>query len=364
MSYHTLYTNPAHDGLSAQLAGYAINAGWMGVPIFFVLSGFLISYPFFQKRVDNPQFWYQRGYASRRLAKILPPFYLSIILFMGFYWWQFHDPAYFKSAWMWATGLAHFMAIPVPFNLSYWSLIVEAHFYIMLPLLFWVTRGLDSSRTTLCVFAVLFLGPALVRCFMWPANLYVIPPFPDPVAIQMGGKLGRFPSFLDYFSWGVLFAGIYAGIEKTRALLRPLSLLGYGGGLLMVLLLLYWGYWENQYGIRACPTRWSTELSHWLPGLAALLLLFFVFDERSLGARFFGAAPLRFTGIISYEWFLFHGPVVNWFKTHGSEHANGNVLIYAWKTFLPLALTFGFSVLVYRYFSLPILNRVRQSLRR
>ena len=98
VSYHTLYTNPAHDGLSAQLAGYAINAGWMGVPIFFVLSGFLISYPFFQKRVDNPQFWYQRGYASRRLAKILPPFYLSIILFMGFYWWQFHDPAYFKSA--------------------------------------------------------------------------------------------------------------------------------------------------------------------------------------------------------------------------------------------------------------------------
>jgi hypothetical protein len=31
---------------------------------------------------------------------------------------------------------------------------------------------------------------------------------------------------------------------------------------------------------------------------------------------------------------------------------------------LPLALTFGFSVLVYRYFSLPILHRVRDSLKK
>jgi hypothetical protein len=31
---------------------------------------------------------------------------------------------------------------------------------------------------------------------------------------------------------------------------------------------------------------------------------------------------------------------------------------------VPLALTFGFSVLVYRYFSLPILNRVRDSLKK
>jgi peptidoglycan/LPS O-acetylase OafA/YrhL len=93
-------------------------------------------------------------------------------------------------------------------------------------------------------------------------------------------------------------------------------------------------------------------------------MLFFVFDSASLGARFFSLGWLRFTGIISYEWFLFHGPVVRWFIDHYPGHTNGNVLAYAWRTLVPLALTFGFSALVYRYFSLPILHRVRDNLKK
>jgi hypothetical protein len=54
VSYHALYTNPA-SGLLSRLAGDVFTAGWMGVPIFFVLSGFLISYPFFKGRVPRIQ---------------------------------------------------------------------------------------------------------------------------------------------------------------------------------------------------------------------------------------------------------------------------------------------------------------------
>ncbi|MDR3457455.1 MAG: hypothetical protein P4N60_08415 [Verrucomicrobiae bacterium] len=93
-----------------------------------------------------------------------------------------------------------------------------------------------------------------------------------------------------------------------------------------------------------------------------MLLLYFVFDPGSLGARFFSLGWLRFTGIISYEWFLFHGPVVACFHEHtGPTH--GSVLAYAWRTLVPLALTFVFYALVYRYFSLPILHRVRDRLK-
>src|SRR5579859_2245497 len=88
VAYHAFYTNPAY-GILARLGDDVIQAGWMGVPIFFVLSGFLISYPFFLKRMENPQAWYQRGYVWRRAAKILPPFYLSIVIFIGFYWWEY-----------------------------------------------------------------------------------------------------------------------------------------------------------------------------------------------------------------------------------------------------------------------------------
>lgn len=362
VAYHTLYTNPAH-GLPARVAGYIIAAGWMGVPVFFVLSGFLISYPFFQKREADPQFWYQRGYASRRLAKILPPFYLSIILFIAFYWLQGSDPSYLKSACLWATGLGNFLVVEPLFNGSYWSLIVESHFYILLPLLFWFTRGRTVRTTTVVLFLILFATPLVVRHFTWPGGLLVLPEYGDPVGRHLNMAFARFPCQLDYFAWGVAFAGIYVALGAVREKLGPLSVLGYAGAALFLVALIFWGNWTGQFDIRGHPSRWSVEIAHLLPSLAAMLLLFFVFDPTSFGAQFFSLGWLRFTGIISYEWFLFHGPVVGWFHEHtGPTH--GNVLAYAWRTIVPLALTFVFSALVYRYFSLPILNRVRGGLKK
>ncbi len=362
VSYHALYTNPEH-GVLARLAGYVFTAGWMGVPVFFVLSGFLISYPFFLKREKNPQFWHQRGYARRRIAKILPPFYLSIVLFLGFYWMQFHDAAYFESAWKWATGLANFVQIPVPFNLSYWSLIVESHFYILLPLLFWLTRGRTVRMTAVVLFLILFIVPLVARQFTWPTGVWVSPDYADPLGRQLSLALGRFPCQLDYFAWGVAFAGGYVALGAAREKLGALGWLGYAGVALMVVTLVVWGFWVSRFGIRAHPTRWSVEAGHFLPAVAATLLLFFVFNPTSAGARFFSQGWLRFTGIISFEWFLFHGPIVQWFhQNNGPTH--GSVLAYAWRTVVPLAVTFVFSALVYRYFSLPILNRVRESLKK
>ncbi|HSY18386.1 MAG TPA: acyltransferase [Candidatus Acidoferrales bacterium] len=362
VAYHALYSNPA-DGVLARVAGYIIAAGWMGVPFFFVLSGFLISYPFFKKRQADPQFWYQRGYASRRIAKILPPFYLSILLFIGFYAVQGLDTAYLKSALLWATGLGNFVVVEPLFNGSYWSLIVESHFYLLLPLLFWLTRGRTVRTTTVVLFLILFTVPLVARYFTWPEGLLVSPEYADPLGRYLSMAQARFPCQLDYFAWGAAFAGIYVALGTAREKLGALSMLGYAGGALMLVVLLFWGSWGDQFDIRGHPTRWSVEIAHLLPPVAAMLMLFFVFDPASVGARFFSLSWLRFTGIISYEWFLFHGPVIAWFHEHtGPSH--GSVLAYAWRTLVPLALTFAFSALVYRYFSLPILHQVRDRLKK
>ena len=98
---HTFYVNETRS-VAEWVLGYVIPAGWVGVPIFFVLSGFLISLPFFTGRQANADFWYPKGYARRRLAKIMPPFYLSILFFAVFYWFRFHDPAYLNE-----IGRAH-----------------------------------------------------------------------------------------------------------------------------------------------------------------------------------------------------------------------------------------------------------------
>lgn len=359
VAFHTLYTNPA-QGVLARGVGYIIGAGWMGVPIFFVLSGFLISYPFFRGRNKDPRFWYPEGYARRRIGKIIPPFYLSILLFLGFYWWLFRDPAYFVSAWKWATGVANFTAIPVPFNLSYWSLIVEAHFYLLLPVLFWLCRGLPVKHTTVLLFFLFFAGPLIARHLTWPQGLYTLPSYETDLYKQITLKLTRFPCQLDYFGWGIVFAGVFVLLAPVRDQLRSLSILGYLGGVLMVVTLVFWGFWGERFNIRAQPTRWSIEIGHFLPAVAAFLMLFFTFDPHCLASRCLSFRWLRFTGIISYEWFLFHGPIVSWFHEN-SGPSHGSILAYGWRTIVPLALTYAFAVLVYRWFSLPILNWARDA---
>lgn len=366
VAFHTLYVNP-DAGFFARLFNWAvIQAGWMGVPVFFVLSGFLISYPFFQRREEDPRAWYMRGYATRRAAKILPPFYLSILFFMGFYWLNYHDPAYFNSAWKWAAGLGNFIPIKPEFNGVYWSLLIESHFYIILPLLFWLLRGLSSQRTGIILFGIFFFVPLITRHLVWPDNIYVLPDYTSELYAETSRKLIRFPAQLDYFGWGILFAAMFVSLGKKAGLelLRPLSILGYAGAGLMAVTLAYWGLWQDQFDIRTYNTQWSIEISHLLPAVATMLMLFFIFDPKCLGARFFCMGWLRFTGIISFEWFLFHGPIANWIIGHYPGHTHGNVLAYAWRAILPLVVTFTLAALVYRYFSLPILNRVRDRLKK
>jgi peptidoglycan/LPS O-acetylase OafA/YrhL len=69
---------------------------------------------------------------------------------------------------------------------------------------------------------------------------------------------------------------------------------------------------------------------------------------------------LRWCGIISYEWYLFHQPIINWARFIFGP-ARGNVAMYAaivWGSFV-----FGgiLSASIYRYFSLPILKYGRSS---
>ena len=365
VAYHALYINPEW-GVAARLFNWGvIQPGWMGVPIFFVLSGFLISYPFFQKRETDPQFWYQRGYAQRRLGKIIPPFYLSLVLFLGFYWMRYHDPGYFNSAWKWALGLGNFIPITPNLNGVYWSLIVESHFYVLLPLMFWLTKGRTVRFTAGIIFAILFTVPIVVRNYTWPEGMLELPDYHTDLYSEVWLKLRRFPCELDYFGYGAAFAGIYVGITRAcqKANLGILSLFGYVGVLLMAATLIDHGLWTDHFDLRAHPTRWSIETGHLLPAVSAMLMLFFVFDPQCLGARILSMGWLRFTGVISFEWFLFHGPIVAWFH-ESTGHTHGNLLAYAWRTLVPVLVTFIFAALVYRYFSLPILKRIRDSLQK
>jgi peptidoglycan/LPS O-acetylase OafA/YrhL len=241
--------------------------------------------------------------------------------------------------------------------------VVEAQFYIILPVLFLLTRNFPVRKTGLIIFGLLFFAPMLGRQLAWPADVFVMPDYFTLAAKELVGKVEQFPCFLDYFAFGVGFACLYSELENQKSLLRALGMLGYLGILLLAVYIGFYAEWSYGFAIKSNPTRWSVEFNHFLPGLAGFFLLFFVFDPSALGSRIIAAPWLRFIGIVSFEWFLFHWPFTNFFADW-LGHTQGNAIFYLLKTVGPLALTFIFSVLVYRFFSLPILNRIRQTIRK
>lgn len=135
-----------------------ISAGWTGVDLFFVLSGFLITGILLDTRAQPGYF---RSFLLRRVLRIFPLYYG--VLLVAFVLNSFiHEPrlaaAMGHQAWFW-TYTQNFLfagnldAVDGPFA-HFWSLAVEEQFY-----LFWPIAVLFLSRrqlSRLCVLGVLF----------------------------------------------------------------------------------------------------------------------------------------------------------------------------------------------------------------
>ena len=110
--------------------------GWIGVDLFFVLSGFLVSGLLFQEYLASGEIKYRR-FILRRGLKIWPAFYVYIAVSAGlvaliqvrrsaaFPWREFLTAALF---------LRNYFPGDSPFFAHIWSLAVEEHFYLLLPL--------------------------------------------------------------------------------------------------------------------------------------------------------------------------------------------------------------------------------------
>jgi peptidoglycan/LPS O-acetylase OafA/YrhL len=169
----------AVEALMHQVASY----GALGVDLFFVLSGFLITGILYESR-QRPAYF--KNFYIRRVLRIFPLYYA--VLFLGLVVLprfvsipSLHDAAT-KQGWLWAYSANIFLArtgtwesLPI-FN-HFWSLAVEEHFYLVWP---FVVYAFDGPRLKQA--ALLTAGAALaVRLGMvaWHGDdlaLYVLTP--------------------------------------------------------------------------------------------------------------------------------------------------------------------------------------------
>jgi len=132
--------------------------GWMGVNLFFVLSGFLITGILLDTK---PKADYYRSFYTRRALRILPLYYgvlllLAVLTRTG--WvnrqasWAFLGLSFFYLSNV--TGL---FGVPMQYGVL-WSLAVEEHFYLLWPA---AVRSLSRYRVAIAGVIICILCPCL-----------------------------------------------------------------------------------------------------------------------------------------------------------------------------------------------------------
>jgi len=189
-----------------------ITSGWMGVDMFFVLSGYLIAGQLLRPiaRGGHPDY---RRFAVRRLLRTMPA-YMAVLAVYAFLP-DLREREAMQPLWQFATFTVNLLLDPArPSAFSHvWSLCVEEQFYLVLPLALWflsARRHMVPSLQVGLLAGLVALGIAL-RGYLWLARVAETPftasAAPDAQAYM---KLIYYPTWsrLDGLLAGIALAAI------------------------------------------------------------------------------------------------------------------------------------------------------------
>lgn len=276
------------------LLGESVHWGRLGVLLFFVLSGFLITRILLDGRDNHgsgsgPSWSLIRNFYFRRMLRIFPIYYLTILVFavVNFrlvpvkdhllwhliYFSNFSDPFIDRTSYYYTIHL--------------WSLCVEEQFYLFWPFLMVFVQKRN-----------------LPRIVFWTC---------------VSGVLYKIFGYLAGFSWSQITFPLFGCLES----------LGFGG-----LLALYWSdheKYQKQKSLLINAAIWIglplliasqavyalSENFRLFPGYGLLVdisaSLFFVYlvdgaaqNQKNFFGNFLGLSPVRYIGKISYGIYLYH----------------------------------------------------------
>jgi peptidoglycan/LPS O-acetylase OafA/YrhL len=337
------------------------NYAQTGVHLFFVLSGFLLFLPFARAMLQSRPLPSTRRFYARRARRILPTYWVCLIVLVLVQLPQFLSP----------TGVANILAHVVflhdnfpEFNQSiegpFWTLALEAQFYLALPLFAWgiakiVASTRSAARLTLAVCGLLFavLGLRALDAFAQSRLRFLHGFAYSAVFVPTRLTQGFQGKFLEVFALGMLCAVCYLVLVEERRISATV-VRGVGLMLLAVAGLAY--AWLP----RLLTTRFfiapsadvlaaqGNPLDFFGPlltgaGYAALILAVLLLGGP-LG-EVFAWGPLRLIGVMSYSLYLWHLPIVQGWMPYTQS------LELPWR----VVTAFAFSYLSYLVLERPFL---------
>jgi peptidoglycan/LPS O-acetylase OafA/YrhL len=287
---HNLNVLTGHQTPAGQAVSRIDDLGWVGVQLFFVLSGFLITGILLDTRKSDN---YYRAFLGRRVLRIFPLYYGTLaVAFVVLPLIGPHHPPPDGQLWLWTytSNWAAPAGHDNPEFPHFWSLAVEEQFYLMWP---FVVRALSPRRLlSLCLgLAVASLG---IRF-----GMRLIDTGPEPVYMWTICRM-------DALAVGAAVATVLRMPHAAASVKRWSREISWGA--LVVALA---GFLITRGDPRT--TRMSQTIGYSVLALAFAVLVFaaVMAEARTHGALYRTLAwrPLRALGIYSYGMYVFHVPI-------------------------------------------------------
>jgi peptidoglycan/LPS O-acetylase OafA/YrhL len=293
--YHFGRLHPDAHSKTPGLLLDATQLGWMGVDLFFILSGFLITSILWETK-DTPGYF--RNFLGRRFLRIWPLYYLNLVAFFLVLPLVLHPlPDEMRSmvddqGWFWLYAANWLFALQGDFNHTsggyFWSLAVEEQFYIVWPLVvFWLgARRLVWTCATLLAISfasrIVLVSGGVSTSSVYAMTFTHLDGLAIGAALAVGLRSPR-PSAI---------VSSVAPIGAVLALLAMLAVRALDGSFL------FWNRSMAMYGYTIIAI-----------GFGCLLVLVLKHQQRPVIRALFTNRFMIATGRYSYALYLAHVPI-------------------------------------------------------
>lgn len=341
----------------------AVNHAWYylstGVDLFFVLSGFLLFLPYVRALLDASPLPSARRFYRRRALRILPAYWVCLAILVALKFLVRHVPFSLGDV------AAHIVLINDSFpqfnrdyNGPFWTLAVEAQFYVLLPLMALLVARVCGRRRSPWRIAggiLVLIACALVLRLIGTLVLASLPAG-KPLTASPGGifvlvTFGMQGKYLEVFAVGMLCALLYVlSVERKMLSTRQFRRLGLAALAFAMLCMALAIPRVDLAGVMVAPgIQWGTQEIGYplLVGLGFGGMVLAILWGGSWIRFPFEFAPMRTIGLISYSLYLWHLPIIH-----------GDVPLFAHLPLIVvLASVFLVAYLSYQFVERPFLKR-------
>jgi peptidoglycan/LPS O-acetylase OafA/YrhL len=296
MATHAAYTTGKY---THGYVGLMYSRMEIGVPIFFVLSGFLLFAPWVKAAASETSAPSVRRYTWHRVRRIMPAYIVTVLIAYNLYHWRVAGPNPGHTL----MGLLRNLTLTQTYTDDYlysylhqgltqmWSLAVEVAFYVVLPLMTYVLIVVLCRRRWRPGLLLAGLAGFALITPAWLILVHSTNFLPDGAPLWL-------PTYLLWFIGGMMLAVLqHLRVRAYAIACVPLALVSF---------------FIASTPITGEPTTSPNELREALVKvafyalIATLMVAPLALGDRGWYAKFLASRPMVFLGEISYEIFLIH----------------------------------------------------------